>query len=425
MTAQFSHTPGSLSHTSKLFRGRRTEQVNLIDMSTDDNTNSFQSIAPIPDIAHRVLGSDSCYPTARSIRIESYDGTTPIQMFDFKAFTPSGKEVAHGKRGKQSSTYKGKRAKFGASKALDESDTTFSHTDTGDVNAFWEVNLGQDQEIKMISIKNRFCKDVNDLAGCLCRMTNSTIKLLDGISNHVVHSAKFGDTCGQLNLSIEFDLCVSYYCSVTVQLLSLVPHHTHHHNQHQRPAPVSCPAKRIKLYKVNYSKEVFQMFEVQVYSAGTNVAPNGVASQSSTYKNKTNFAASKAIDKSGTTFSHTHTDDKDPWWELELPESIDVDSVVIMNRWCENPSDPQKCLCRLSNARILLIDESGNIVDAANLGSNTCNQLIVETMFSSCSAKVRLSNCIAYRTRTYFISLCPIFCPPLNIISASNYNCHR
>jgi hypothetical protein len=33
-----------------------------------------------------------------------------------------------------------------------------------------------------------------------------------------------------------------------------------------------------------------------------------------------------------------------------LHESFPIESVKIINRWCINPSDSRKCLCRLSNA---------------------------------------------------------------------------
>jgi hypothetical protein len=51
--------------------------------------------------------------------------------------------------------------------------------------------------------------------------------------------------------------------------------------------------------------ESIHIFELLAYSSGSNVAPLGSASQSSTLNNNPNFAASKAIDGSNTTFSHT------------------------------------------------------------------------------------------------------------------------
>ncbi|HEV3235986.1 MAG TPA: HEAT repeat domain-containing protein, partial [Gemmataceae bacterium] len=75
--------------------------------------------------------------------------------------------------------------------------------------------------------------------------------------------------------------------------------------------------------------------EVEVYSGGKNIAPQGKATQISTaYGGE----ASRAIDgNTSNTFDEggqTHTEENiaDPWWEVDLGGEFPVDSIVIYNR---------------------------------------------------------------------------------------------
>ncbi|HVY72059.1 MAG TPA: discoidin domain-containing protein, partial [Verrucomicrobiae bacterium] len=75
--------------------------------------------------------------------------------------------------------------------------------------------------------------------------------------------------------------------------------------------------------------------EVQVFSDGKNIAPQGAAKQSSTSSGGT---AAKAIDgrtdgvfNSGTQ-THTRENDRSPWWEVDLGGEQPIESVVIWNR---------------------------------------------------------------------------------------------
>ncbi|KAL3787484.1 hypothetical protein HJC23_001134 [Cyclotella cryptica] len=306
------------------------------------------SVNGLPNITHnyplrsRDLQNIICYPNVKSILIKSADGN-PIHMFEFHAYTPSGQEVAIGKTAKQSSTLKNNQEKFGPANAVDGNDSTFSHTDNG--AASWEVDLGQDYRISSISIKNRYCQNVNDPFGCLCRLTGATVDLLDRTSS-VVHSASFGNTCGQLNPSVDFNLCL-------------------------------CPAKKIKLEST--TGENIHIFELLAYSSGSNVAPQGLASQSSTFNNNAKFAASNAIDRSNTTFSHTA--DANSWLQIDFATPMAIDKVVILNRWCMDLTDTRGCLCRLSSAKLSLLDENDNTLNTQTL-SNTCGEQVVTEPFS-------------------------------------------
>ncbi len=93
-------------------------------------------------------------------------------------------------------------------------------------------------------------------------------------------------------------------------------------------------AKFIRVELPGASK-FLSLAEVQVFSSGENIASKGTAKQSSVdYEGK----PERAIDGNteGDYFkanSVTHTKgEKDPWWELELPESKPIDRVVLWNR---------------------------------------------------------------------------------------------
>jgi hypothetical protein len=139
-------------------------------------------------------------------------------MFEFKAFTPSGEEVAGSKVATQSSTYRS-LPKFAASNAVDGNESSFSHTDG--LNPFWEVDLGQDFSISSVEIKNRWCVSASDPLRCLCRMSAATISLIDA-QGSLVKSLGMGDTCETLLLQYNFKCDdVSEQC-VKVFLLLIV-----------------------------------------------------------------------------------------------------------------------------------------------------------------------------------------------------------
>jgi azurin len=75
--------------------------------------------------------------------------------------------------------------------------------------------------------------------------------------------------------------------------------------------------------------------EVQVFSNGRNVAPQGKAKQSSV---SNDGEASRAIDgrTDGTygsgTQTHTRENDRNPWWEVDLGTEHPIESIVVWNR---------------------------------------------------------------------------------------------
>lgn len=136
--------------------------------------------------------------------------------------------------------------------------------------------------------------------------------------------------------------------------------------------------KKVKLEST--TQQQIQIFELQVYSSGKNVALLGSATQSSTYKGNSRFEAFNAIDGMNSTFSHTK--DVNAWLEVDFTFSLAVESVVILNRWCVDSSDPNGCLCRLSDSKLTLYHKNGAPVSTHKIG-NTCGSPVVLQEFYS------------------------------------------
>jgi hypothetical protein len=98
------------------------------------------------------------------------------------------------------------------------------------------------------------------------------------------------------------------------------------------PKPVTARFVRVENTGVG---RILSLAEVQVFSAGANVAPRGKASQSSTdYEG----LAALAIDgnTNGDYFAahsttHTRTEDT-PWWEVDLGADVPIDEIAVWNR---------------------------------------------------------------------------------------------
>lgn len=257
----------------------------------------------------------------------------------------SGVNVAVNGVATQSSTLNN-LARFQPSKAIDGDNATFCHTHLSDSSAYWEVELEESVRVDEIRILNRYCgpneSDPNE-NDCLCRLSSATITLYDGMGA-VAATRSLGNTCGELLVTETFSA----------------------------PSTVSADKLRVEAT----TGEQIQMFEVQIYASGSNVAPQGSASQSSTWGN---LAAINAIDSSNSTFSHTA--DSNAWWEVQLTDAVEVDELVILNRYCQGVADSPGCLCRLSNAVVTLYNN--NVSVATRQLGNTCGEHVVSESFSS------------------------------------------
>jgi hypothetical protein len=101
------------------------------------------------------------------------------------------------------------------------------------------------------------------------------------------------------------------------------------------PDAKAAPSARYVRIELPGAKKMLQLAEVQVFSGAENIAPKGVAKQSSMY---TDAAAKRANDGntegdySKSSVSHTAGTDNDPWWEVDLKAAKPIDRVVVWNR---------------------------------------------------------------------------------------------
>ena len=133
-------------------------------------------------------------------------------------------------------------------------------------------------------------------------------------------------------------------------------------------------ANTIKL--VSTTSQDIGFFEISAYDAsGENIASRGIASSSSTHLN--NYP-SLAIDGNISSYFLSAAEDEKAWFQLEFEDEVDLDRIVIQNRWCRDASDPDNCLCQLSNTQLYLLDATGKNIMMENL-EDTCGKAEINT----------------------------------------------
>lgn len=127
------------------------------------------------------------------------------------------------------------------------------------------------------------------------------------------------------------------------------------------PDTVVCtyPVARYVKLSQETTNEQLQMLEVQVMSSGTNIAIGQPASRKCTLldTNSVPRLAYFAVDNELTTYSSTNCNE--PWWVVDLGQSMPIEHVIILNR-----CDLNGCSCKLSNATISVLDEQSNVVSS-------------------------------------------------------------
>ena len=164
------------------------------------------------------------------------------------------------------------------------------------------------------------------------------------------------------------------------------------------PSPLGvCYPNAMKLKLESTTGQPIQLFEIEAFSGGANVAKNADATQSTTFEQ---YYASNVVDGNGATFSHTN--DGKPWLEVDLGKEFAIDSIKIANRWCGETNDEEGCLCYLSNANLSVLDENGSTVSSVRLG-DTCGQHSVETLFEPSATFCPIEVCHCTCTQLCFI----------------------
>jgi len=125
-------------------------------------------------------------------------------------------------------------------------------------------------------------------------------------------------------------------------------------------AAVSAPATnrlhgRYVRVEIPGKEKILSLAEVQIFRGDTNLAPSGVASQSSVaYDAPARLAIDSNTDGNfdrGKSTTHTETSEN-PWWEVDLKALEAIDRIVIWNRTDEGVRS------RLSDFRVALLDEA-------------------------------------------------------------------
>ena len=153
------------------------------------------------------------------------------------------------------------------------------------------LTLGNLYAIDSINIKNRWCNDTSDPRGCLCKLSNATVSMIDE-NDIVVATASALNTCGVLDVNLNFP----------------------------PPCNLSClpNAPKVKLQQSSTGQPI-QIIELHVTSSGVDIAQEKNATQSFTWVakwNRESFNASNAVDRKYWTYSRTN--DANVWLEVDL-----------------------------------------------------------------------------------------------------------
>jgi hypothetical protein len=121
------------------------------------------------------------------------------------------------------------------------------------------------------------------------------------------------------------------------------------------PPASAVPVARFVRVELPGKEKILSLAEVQVFRGTNNIAPGGVASQSTT---DYDAQASRAIDgntdghfEKAKSTTHTAVSKDDPWWEVDLQSAQPVNRVVLWNR-TDGAGE------RLSGYRLVLLDEN-------------------------------------------------------------------
>lgn len=118
------------------------------------------------------------------------------------------------------------------------------------------------------------------------------------------------------------------------------------------------PQGRFVRIELPGNERTLTLAEVQVLSDGKNIAPQGIASQSSVaYDGLPERAIDGNTDGSYGAGGQTHTqeNERNPWWMLDLGSDRPIDEIVVWNRTDGDLGD------RLRDFRLIVRDSSGTI----------------------------------------------------------------
>ena len=129
------------------------------------------------------------------------------------------------------------------------------------------------------------------------------------------------------------------------------------------PQESQTPVARFVRVEIPGQQKMLSLAEVQVFSAGQNIATSGKATQSSTdYAGPPEYAIDGNTDGQYEKMSVTHTEVSDnPWWELDLTKDSAIDRIAIWNRAGEGVYK------RLAGFRLSMLDANRNVLWSQNI----------------------------------------------------------
>lgn len=154
------------------------------------------------------------------------------------------------------------------------------------------------------------------------------------------------------------------------------------------PAAGVVPQTRFVRIEIPGKDKILSLAEVQVFSAGQNVATSGKATQSTTdFGGPAEYAIDGNTDGKYENNSVTHSAiSENPWWELDLGSDVPVERVVLWNRAGDGVHT------RLANFKISLLDSTKNVVwsqavvEPPNLSAEYSPSNIRDISFASAAA---------------------------------------
>jgi len=121
------------------------------------------------------------------------------------------------------------------------------------------------------------------------------------------------------------------------------------------PADARLPQGRFVRVSLAGAKKLLALAEVEVFSNGENVAVKGTATQSSTAyggeARRANDGKTEGDFYKGQSVSHTDSQ-KDPWWEVDLGKSVEIERIAVWNRTDNNLGS------RLADFQVSILDDS-------------------------------------------------------------------
>ncbi len=134
-----------------------------------------------------------------------------------------------------------------------------------------------------------------------------------------------------------------------------------------KPVPPSKPSKVagrfVRIEAAKGHSGFITISEVEIFSAGKNIARAGTAKQSSNYGSGS--AAGKAIDGTNNgSFASCSctTEETDPWWEVDLGAVNSIDHILVYNR---NDCCPE----RLNNVTVNILDQDRKVIATRKIGN--------------------------------------------------------